>query len=190
MNNDLMQIASELISGFPYWSEIITLTASLILAIVSSKLTANSEVLKTYREKRIVVYDELIAFLDSFRQNPELALNADFYSRLLVLSNHVRVYGSRSVVSAMQTMAESLNKDYASYICAYNELLEEHTYVVCCQPDDDRAPDYMEQRYDQEALEYREGELRKRYQKTGGEAYQLVKPVLEAIRKSACSGRR
>lgn len=114
------------INSFPYWPELITLFGSLTLALATSKLTARSEVLKAYREKRVETYDELISFLDAFRENPDWALCPDFYSKSLVLSNHARVYGSKGVQDAMRTMLTSLNKDYESYKRDLKDLHDKH----------------------------------------------------------------
>ena len=178
--------ALDCINGFPYWPELITLFSSLALALVTSKLAARSEVLKAYREKRVETYDELISFLDAFRENPDWALCADFYSKSLVLSNHVRIYGSKGVLEAMKTMLTSLNKDYESYKHDSKELHNKHFYTISNQPDDEHPPEYIEQVDDLDAYEEEAGS----YRKNEREAFKLVRPVLQAIRDSVYSGRK
>lgn len=182
--------ALDCINGFPYWPELITLFGSLALALVTSKLTAKSEVLKAYREKRVETYDELISFLDAFREKPDWALCPDFYSKSLVLSNHARVYGSKGVQDAMRTMLTSLNKDYESYKSASKQLHDKHFYVVSYQPDDERPPELLEQVDDLDAYEEEARTLRNSYRKNEREAFHLVQPVLQAIRDSVYSGRK
>ena len=131
--------------------ELITLVGSLTLALATSKLTARSEVLKAYREKRVETYDELISFLDAFRENPDWALCPDFYSKSLVLSNHARVYGSKGVQDAMRTMLTSLNKDYESYKRDLKDLHDKHFCTISNQPDDEHSPEYADQLDDLDA---------------------------------------
>lgn len=112
----------DFIDRFSYWPELITLLGSLALTLATSRLTARSEVLKAYRDKRVETYDELIMFLDAFRENPDSALCPEFYSKSLALSNHVRVYGPKRVLDAMKTSLTSLSKDYRSYKSASEQL--------------------------------------------------------------------
>ena len=184
--------ALDCMNGFPYWPELITLFGSLALALVTSKLTARSEVLKAYREKRVETYDELISFLDAFRENPDWALCPDFYSKSLVLSNHVRVYGSKGVQDAMRAMLTSLNKDYESYKSASIDLYEKHLYAISHQPDVEHSSVCADQEEDDLDGQYEDMErnLRKSYRKNEREAFKLVRPVLQAIRDSAYSGRK
>ncbi len=183
--------ALDCINSFPYWPELITLFGSLALALFTSKLTARSEVLKAYREKRVETYDELISFLDAFRENPDWALCPDFYSKSLVLSNHARVYGSKGVQDAMRTMLTSLNKDYESYKRASEQLYERHLFAIFHQPDAEHFSACADQVDDLDA-HYKEEErkLRNSYRKNEREAFKLVQPVLQAIRDSVYSGRR
>lgn len=175
---------------FPYWKELITFVASVAMSVVSSKIAAKSELLKTYREKRVATYDELIYFLDSFRQDPELALKDEFYCQSLAMSNHARVYGAPSVVKAMRTMMDSLHRDYESYKRASGELYKSHAYVSMYRPDDEEEPsEYSEQLDDPDSYACQEDELKKRYLKTEGEAFELAKPVLDAIHDSVYLGK-
>lgn len=185
-----LSFALDYINSFHYWPELITLFGSLVLALFTSKLTARSEVLKAYREKRVETYDELISFLDAFRENPDWALCADFYSKSLVLSNHVNIYGSKSVLEAMKTMLTSLNKDYESYKHDSKELHKKHFYTISNQPDDEQPPEYVEQVDDLDAYEEEASKLRGSYRKNEREAFKLVQPVLQAIRDSVYSGRK
>lgn len=178
------------IKSFPYWPELITLFGSFAVALFTSKLTARSEVLKAYREKRVETYDELISFLDAFRENPDWALCPDFYSKSLVLSNHVRIYGSKDVLEAMKTMLTSLNKDYKSYKRDFKDLHDKHFYTISYQPDDEHSPEYADQPDDLDACENEESKLRGSYRKNEREAFNLVQPVLQAIRDSVYSGRK
>lgn len=168
----------------------ITFVGSILVAWFTAWRTSRSEVLKTYRQKRIAIYDDLLAFLDSFRRNPDLALDEEFYSQSLVLSNHLRVYGSKAVVSAIKAMTESLYSDYYSYQGALNQLYVEHTRRIPYQSDPEQAPDYVEQIDDPETLDQLEDELRNRYRKTQSEAFDLINPVLQSIQESAYSGRK
>lgn len=179
------------INGFPYWPELITLFSSLALALVTSKLAARSEVLKAYREKRVEAYDELISFLDAFRENPDWALCSDFYSKSLVLSNHVRVYGSKGVQDAMRTMLTSLNKDYESYKSASMDLYDKYLFAILHQPDAEHSSACADQ-VDDLDVHYKEEErkLRNSYRKNEREVLNLVLPVLQAIRDSVYSGRK
>lgn len=178
------------INSFPYWPELITPFGSLTLALATSKLTARSEVLKAYREKRVETYDELISFLDAFRENPDWALCPDFYSKSLVLSNHARVYGSKGVQDAMRTMLTSLNKDYESYKRDLKDLHDKHFCTISNQPDDEHSPEYADQLDDLDACENEESKLRGSYRKNEREAFNLVQSVLQAIRDSVYSGRK
>lgn len=182
--------ALDCINSFHYWPELITLFGSLALALFTSKLTARSEVLKAYREKRVETYDELISFLDAFRENPDWALCPDFYSKSLVLSNHARVYGSKGVQDAMRTMLTSLNKDYESYKRDLKDLHDKHFYTISNQPDDERSPEYADQVDNLNAYENETSKLRGSYRKNEREAFTLVQPVLQAIRDSVYSGRK
>ncbi len=175
---------------FPYWKELITFVVSVATSVVSSKMAAKSELLKTYREKRVATYDDLIYFLDSFRQDPGLALKDDFYCRSLAMSNHARVYGAPSVVKAMRTMMDSLNRDYESYKRDSDELYKNHAYISAYWPDSaEEPPEYSEQLDDFDSYERQEDKLRKRYLKTEGEAFELAKPVLDAIHDSVYLGK-
>lgn len=191
MNSGFIEMALDFVAAFPFWREVITLITSAIVAFVSSKATARSEVLKTYREKSVAAYDELIEFLDLFRQNPDFTLEEGFYSKSLILSNHLRVYGSKNVVEAMKTMTQTLNKNFESYKKESGKLYREHVHtVVDYQSDTDFPPEESDQLYDPAAYEYQEAELRKRYRKTGSETFDLIKPVLDAIHKSVYTGKK
>lgn len=168
----------------------LTIVGSFLIAWFTAWCTSRREVLKTYRQKRAAVYDDLLAFLDSYRGNPDLALEEDFYSRSLILSNHLRVYGSKAVLSSMQVMTESLRGDYVSYRAALDELRGEHTRVIPYQPDPDQAPDYVEQIDNPVVLEQLEDKLRHQYRKSKSEAFDLINPVLHSIQESAYSGRK
>lgn len=183
--------ALDCINSFPYWPELITLFSSLALALVTSKLAARSEVQKAYREKRVETYDELISFLDAFRENPDWALCPDFYSKSLVLSNHARVYGSIGVQDAMRTMLTSLNKDYESYKRASMDLYDKYLFAISHQPDAEHSSTCTDQVDDLDA-HYKEEErkLRNSYRKSEREVFNLVLPVLRAIRDSVYSGRK
>ena len=78
-----------------------TVLLSVTTAWITATITSHSELIKSYREKRGEVYNELFKLLDAFRKDSAIALDDDFYSEMMELSNRIHVYGSKKVLSSL-----------------------------------------------------------------------------------------
>ncbi len=136
------------------------------------------------------VYDETLVFLDKLRMNPEIALTDDFYTESLIISNHLRAYGSKEVVKALRDAIMTLRKEKKECDSAIGELYER--YMPCETIYDEEGKPIGEEptpRIDMgEFEELLEMEKRKRVL-PGRKMLELLSPAFESINKSIVTGR-
>ena len=162
-----------------------TVLVSVTTAWITATITSHSELIKSYREKRGEVYNELFKLLDAFRKDSAIALDDDFYSEMMELSNRIHVYGSKKVLSSLVQMLNKLRKRRNQYNQVIAEIESKHLHFdegydeatgemrYCEWMDCD--PDEIDSLYDEE---------KRKMVPTSREAKELVEPVLDALRKS------
>lgn len=163
----------------------LTVRVSVMTAWITAIITSHRELIRSYREKRGEVYNELFKMLDAFRKDSAIALDDDFYSEMMELSNRIHVYGSKKVLSSLVQMLNKLRKrrnQYNQVIAGieskhlylgeeYDEATGEMQYCECM----DCGPDEIDSLYDEE---------KRRMMLAPREAKELIEPVLDALRKS------
>lgn len=157
----------------------------VMTAWITAKITSHSELIRSYREKRGEVYNELFELLDAFRKDSAVALDDDFYSEMMELSNRIHVYGSMKVLSSLVQMLNKLRKRRNQYNQVIAEIESKHLYLAeeydeatgevqyCECMDCD--PDEIDSLYDEE---------KRKMMPTPREAKEMAEPVLDALRKS------
>lgn len=166
-------------------SVLCSIVVPALVAWLTAKITSRSEVIKAYRDKRAEVYDEVLNVLDKFRVDPSVSLDESFSFELMRLSNRVRVYGSKGVLSALKEFANSINKYRIDYGNRINEI--DRKYVRDESFFDEETGEYCESTLgvcSGEELDRLYAKAKDRFTPSPKEALVLVKPVLDELKKS------
>ena len=162
-----------------------TVLVSVMTAWITAKITSHRELIRSYREKRGEVYNELFKMLDAFRRDSAIALDDDFYSEMMKLSNRVHVYGSKKVLSSLVQMLNKLRKRRNQYNQVITEIESKHLYLG---EEYDEATDRMQycecMDCDPDEIDSLYDEAKRKMMPAPREAKELVEPVLDALRKS------
>lgn len=91
------EIKAIIIGGF------VSLVASIIAAIVTSKITLRQDTKKRIHEKQEEVYIECFELLQSVKDDPYLVFNNElFYSPLCSLRTKLNLFASKKVISILE----------------------------------------------------------------------------------------
>lgn len=105
-------------------SALAALLSAAITSYCSYRLAVRRERLSRNAEKAFDTYDKALSILSEFRIKPSLALEDDYYLRLMGLSVSLRAYGNKKVYDAMEGTFDKI-KMYHEQFSEEIRLIEE-----------------------------------------------------------------
>lgn len=163
---------------------ILTAVGSFLIAWFTAWRTSRSEVLKTYRQKRIEAYDEIASFIDDLRTNPRLLFDQEFPTRRIRLENHLRTYGSRKVKETLGQLLEELGSRRIAHASEEADLKRKYMPEESCYDGDELLGYATHPIIDPCEYDSMLEELERRWIIGDRELLSLAEPVFDAMRES------
>lgn len=181
MNSALAWLAT-----FGYWPEVIAFLGSAAVAWFTAWRTSRSEVLKSFRAKRVETYEETLDLYSKLIQDAKFIFTEEFGVKSALLDLRLRAYGSKQAQANYSKVIEDLESRRVGYFEAENGLEsrympEELIYA------DDGSPEGVQTHAMIDVQEYEEmlEEEKTRRTPSNRELDGLFNPVIVAIRKSS-----
>ena len=120
----------------------ISIVSSIITALITLSLTHRNEVKKLVLEKRSTLYFEFYDVAEMLLHNNNKVYDGEYIKALLQFKPKMKLLSSKKTVKAFRRLFELITQKYEAY------------RTFCVENDPRNNPDFLEQEFDEEGIEF------------------------------------
>lgn len=102
------------------------LLSSAITSFFSYRFAVQREHKTRKDEKAFDAYDGVLSVLSEFRVQPSLALDDEFYLKLMRISVNLKLYGNKHIYSATENAFNNIKRYYTNYSACITKIEDEY----------------------------------------------------------------
>ena len=186
MDKGFLSAALNCIGGFQFWPEVVAVIGSVIAAWFTAWRTSRSEVLKSFRLKRMETYEDILDLFAKVSKDVGIVFSNEFVAEVAALELRVKSFGSKQVSESFVKAVRNLDNRRIGYLNKDAEL--ESTYMPEIPIyDKDGKLLFVDQRptIEMDMYEFMLEEEQTKRTPSKCELNELFGPVIDAIRKSS-----
>lgn len=173
------------LGAFKYWPEVIAVLGSVAVAWFTAWRTSRSEILKSFRAKRMETYEEILSLFAKLVQDAQIIFSDEFSAKAATIELKVKTYGSKQVMVEFSKALDELEGRRAGYCEREADLESKYMPTEPVYDDEGALLDY--QTHSMVDYSAYEGMLEKeKADRTPSicELDSLFQPTIDAIRRS------